>query len=505
VASLPHDGRTEQGSFLLMVPIKAGHLADLEQVLRNIAVPPGGEDLELNPIIPFRKLETVHFARILIHHASPSAEAPIPEWNGEPQASGPPIPAKLLFATDYDGPLGHHVDELLRVAGHGLDQVFAHCEGWQGHARHDAAHAFFERYHVRSNTFYTGTMHRSVAQIRREMELRAHIEDYLDSYGGSPEFPADPVAARQRIREFVFSQTSLAWAKEQPGPFPKPLVPPSLGGNLKRTAIVALSVLAAAALALLGPRIGFWPAAGSIAGVIALFVIAGFAAMSYLSSLAKHDPVIIRDDVQEHTARLVRTEDRIVQNEMSSVIYIKRPLWFRRLVLQAVLAFINLSARYSSNEGTLAGIPSIHFARWVIVDEGRRLVFFSNFDGSWTQYLGDFIDKSGALVINPQFESAGDFSDGLALVSFGGKYGYIDRHGKIAIAPQFDDAGEFSDGLARAGMGARFGFIDKQGKFAINPQYDRVGAFEDGLAPVWIGNRQGYIDKNGKFVWNPSA
>ncbi|TMC67219.1 MAG: hypothetical protein E6J13_17125 [Chloroflexi bacterium] len=123
-------------------------------------------------------------------------------------------------------------------------------------------------------------------------------------------------------------------------------------------------------------------------GVVAA---AGFAAVSFLAS---RDPVIIRDDVQEHTARLVQTEDRIVQNEMSSVIYIKRPLWFRRLVLKSVLAVINLSAKYLSNQGTLAGIPSIHFARWVVVDEGRRLVFFSNFDGSWENYLGDFIDKA---------------------------------------------------------------------------------------------------------------
>jgi Dyp-type peroxidase family len=59
-----------------------------------------------------------------------------------------------------------------------------------------------------------------------------------------------------------------------------------------------------------------------------------------------------------------------------------------------VLGFINFSAKYLSNQGNLAGIPSIHFARWVIVDGGRRLVFFSNFDGSWDNYLGDFIDKS---------------------------------------------------------------------------------------------------------------
>ncbi len=40
------------------------------------------------------------------------------------------------------------------------------------------------------------------------------------------------------------------------------------------------------------------------------------------------------------------------------------------------------------------GIPSIHFAHWSLIDEGRRLLFLSNFDGSWGNYLDDFIDKA---------------------------------------------------------------------------------------------------------------
>ena len=42
----------------------------------------------------------------------------------------------------------------------------------------------------------------------------------------------------------------------------------------------------------------------------------------------------------------------------------------------------------------MSGIPSIHFAHWALLDEGRRLLFLSNFDGSWESYLGDFIDKA---------------------------------------------------------------------------------------------------------------
>ncbi len=32
----------------------------------------------------------------------------------------------------------------------------------------------------------------------------------------------------------------------------------------------------------------------------------------------------------------------------------------------------------------------------MIIDRGRRLLFFSNYDGSWVNYLGDFIDKAAA-------------------------------------------------------------------------------------------------------------
>ena len=60
--------------------------------------------------------------------------------------------------------------------------------------------------------------------------------------------------------------------------------------------------------------------------------------------------------------------------------------------------------------------------------------------------IGDkwgFIDTKGQYVINPQFDNAGEFSEGLAPVEIGGKYGFIDTKGQYVINPQFDNAGEF--------------------------------------------------------------
>ncbi len=55
-----------------------------------------------------------------------------------------------------------------------------------------------------------------------------------------------------------------------------------------------------------------------------------------------------------------------------------------------------------------------------------------------------------------------------------GKYGYIDKQGHYVVNPQFDDAKQFSEGLAAVRIGdyrtGKWGFIDIQGHYVINPQ-----------------------------------
>ena len=103
-----------------------------------------------------------------------------------------------------------------------------------------------------------------------------------------------------------------------------------------------------------------------------------------------------QDEIKTNVARvreLVAREDQVVQNQLTHLVEVK-PSWFRRTTLRAVLWAIDLLAQRVYVHGTLGPIPTIHFARWVIIDGGRRLLFMSNFDGSWENYLGDFIDKA---------------------------------------------------------------------------------------------------------------
>ena len=48
-----------------------------------------------------------------------------------------------------------------------------------------------------------------------------------------------------------------------------------------------------------------------------------------------------------------------------------------------------------------------------------------------------FITKEGTFAIEPKFEGAKNFSDGLAAIEENGKWGFIDTTGAIVIAPSF--------------------------------------------------------------------
>jgi hypothetical protein len=126
------------------------------------------------------------------------------------------------------------------------------------------------------------------------------------------------------------------------------------------------------------------------------------------------------------------------------------------------------------------------------------LAVFTTADGK-----SGFVDKSGKVVINPQFGYAYSFSEGLALVLQDGKYGYIDKTGKIVISAQFEAASSFHGGKANFTNGKKYGFIDKKGNYVINPQFEYASLFYGGLGLVKSGDKWGYIAESGEIVINP--
>jgi hypothetical protein len=98
-----------------------------------------------------------------------------------------------------------------------------------------------------------------------------------------------------------------------------------------------------------------------------------------------------------------------------------------------------------------------------------------------------FIDHSGRLVINLPTEvyNVRKFSEGLAVIAkevpnTHGRWGFIDESGVVVIEPRFNGAKPFSEGLAAVVISddentiGRVGYIDKTGQLVIQPQFSQV-------------------------------
>jgi hypothetical protein len=87
-------------------------------------------------------------------------------------------------------------------------------------------------------------------------------------------------------------------------------------------------------------------------------------------------------------------EDRDIANQFTAMGSLK-PGIVRLLTTIFALLVIDWAARHLFIRGRLARVRTIHFARWVFLDGRKRVVFFSNYDGSLEAYMDDFINKVG--------------------------------------------------------------------------------------------------------------
>jgi hypothetical protein len=114
-----------------------------------------------------------------------------------------------------------------------------------------------------------------------------------------------------------------------------------------------------------------------------------------------------------------------------------------------------------------------------------------------------FIDNNQILKIPYQFDSAGHFSEGLALVKANGLWGYINDKGTFVIKPKFKYAEHFSCGVAKVNStekGYPTLFIDKLGNTAFKSKKREVYSFRFGRALAKIKNRICFLNTKGETV-----
>ncbi len=99
-----------------------------------------------------------------------------------------------------------------------------------------------------------------------------------------------------------------------------------------------------------------------------------------------------------------------------------------------------------------------------------------------------------------EFDQLGELSNDRVLAAYGAQYGYLNEKGELAIEPIYDAASDFRDGLAAVCVQGQWGYVDVEGNLRIGMQYASATDFGDGLAAVWKeGNGYLLIDRNGRI------
>ena len=114
------------------------------------------------------------------------------------------------------------------------------------------------------------------------------------------------------------------------------------------------------------------------------------------------------------------------------------------------------------------------------------------------------------MVVPAQWERTGDFSEGLAAVKQTEKWGFIDKSGKMVIAPQFGDYRfGFSQRLACVKQNGKCGLIDKNGASVVKPEWNLIEKYQEARdTPVyWEAAPQDgeqvhveFLDNTGKAI-----
>jgi hypothetical protein len=346
---------TPQSSFMVVAPIRSEREGQLRRLLAGMNTAPGRADPS-NSLIPFQALESLHFARFVVLDDATTGDIAV---YGAPP---PTYPRALAFLGDIDGDRDEFMRELEKHAGHGVRQIFLCCEGFTEST--DLVRWMDEHEHAPA-AYYVNWRGRTMRQVREEGALADALASYLYANQAVPrQQPRDIHATLRRHVEAEVATGRLSLTPEAPTP-----------ASWWVRHVVNLMVWPLIVLALLPLLLIYLPV---------------FAYQ--LRRREKSDPELIPALDPEHVSRLAEIEDHELTNQFNAIGSVK-PGRFRHWLLVSVLSLIDYGARHLYLRGRLARVHTIHAARWVFLDRGRRVLFASNYDGSLDSYMDDFINK----------------------------------------------------------------------------------------------------------------
>jgi len=360
----------------VLCAITPGEEERLRAVLRAIGNDIRGRKLNEaveRPHIDFPSSLRIHFARFAILE--------------DPERG--PLRKRLLYSSNYDGDLDGHLAELTAITSD-MDAIWGACEGYAG-AAHFAA--FIRSHAHQPEAFYIAFREETVGSIQDAAAVRRLTAPLLDaaSVGPLPAMlsrlsPGDPTWLIEIRRASAAATRTLAGALAwliRALPIPLDLYRAIVRCGLRNVFAGGMQIIASL------DRYAVFRLLNRIFRNHVQAIASPYSSVE-LDNCAVRVPLVPGDEIpvgQDLQAPPTFREDVVTQNQLT-VVTVVQPGQVDRV--RAVMAAIDSYARRLSPRGSLIGISTIHFVRWVLFDNGRRLMLLSDYDGSWESYIDEF-------------------------------------------------------------------------------------------------------------------
>ncbi len=362
------------GELIFLAPVRPGLEAPLARLLQEVGDDVQGRRLAENPDgfhIHLDRSDRIHFARLAL------VEDP---EGGEGRT-------RLLYASVFDGGVRDHLQELTELVTD-PDRLWGHCVGYTG----VADFAGFVRAHSHEpDAFYIAFRDGSVNRVHRELALRRRIDQMVD---------ADPVRGVAEVERLLTRERRL---RRRPSRLLLSLARRGMGTVKRVGRAIPLVWDGSRAVARYGFRT-VWHSSRTILAALDRYpAVRVFNRLtrnrlppmgSHHSALSPDRCGAVRDPPAQNLVEPGRLppshrEDAVAQNQLTLLTGVEPELLPR---LGAVLAAVDSLSKRLSPPGSLTGISTIHFVRWVILDEGRSLLMVSDYDGTWENYIDEFAE-----------------------------------------------------------------------------------------------------------------
>lgn len=350
---------TPQATFMIAASIPDGQRDKLHQLLATMNKIPGHADPE-NSLIPFSQFDRLHMARFVIIDTKIFDE--IKEFGVTPR----PWQPALAFMGDFDGSKNTILADLAEHAGPGLKKIFSLCEDFDD--KQNDLLAWMKAHDIQPNANYINWIGRTVKQVHEEAALHKSLSTYLQEIVDDVGRENTRTLRQQLLSHVEMEKHEGRLTLTPPEPTPSEW---KISNLLHMIGIPFILLLLTPLFLLIAP----------------FFIIR-------LRMLERSDPELFIRPTREHVTELSAQEDWYASNQYSVFGDVK-PGLFRLYTLKFILLLTDYVARHIYNHGFLARIKTIHFARWVFMDNGHRVFFASNYDGSHESYMDDFINKVG--------------------------------------------------------------------------------------------------------------